>query len=269
MKSVVKKKIAIFDLTDCEGCELEFIALRRKLVDLLKEVDIVNWRLAEERRGRGPLDIAFVEGSPLTEEEIEELKVVRDKSKILIALGACACLGGVQGSLNAENRKYFTKKIYGNGYKEKLEEAMPIDAYVNVDFYIQGCPVNPDEIERFLASLLFDKIPENRKHPVCFECKARGNLCFLVNKKPCLGPITMCGCNAICTSNNKPCVGCYGIIKGANVKSMIGILNEILGKDEARNFMSLFLNKKNLLKGNFCAQSALKADSGYKTENLQ
>ncbi len=239
-----KKKIAIFDLTDCEGCELEFIALRRKLVDLLKEVEIVNWRLTGGREEQGPFDIAFVEGTPMTDEEREELNVIREESRILIALGACACLAGVQGIIDQKNRKSVTEKIYGNGYVSKAIDAKPIDAYVNVDFYIHGCPVNPDEIERFLASLLFNKIPENRKYPVCLECKAKGNLCFLVDKKPCLGPITTGGCGAICTLNNKPCVGCYGILKGANVQSMINILNKISGEEEARNFLSLFLKDR-------------------------
>lgn len=240
----MKKKIAIFDLTDCEGCELEFIALRRKLVDLLEGVEIVNWRFAEEREDTGPFDIAIVEGSPMTEDEREELRIIRDNSGILIALGACACLGGVQGNIEKKDRKYFTEKVYGKDYVPMATEVKPIDAYVNVDFYIRGCPVHPDEIERFLSSLLIDKIPENRKYPVCFECKLRGNSCFLIKNKSCVGPITIGGCGAICISNNTICVGCYGIIKGANVQSMINILNKISGREETKNILSLFLKDK-------------------------
>ena len=239
---MAKLKIAIFDMTDCEGCELELIALREKLLKILENIEIVNWRLAQERNDTGPFDISFVEGTPMTPDERELLNEIRNRSKILIGLGACACLGGIPGIVHQQDRDKFVKKVYPSNYRAKATDAKPIDAYVNVDLYLQGCPVNPKEIERFISSLSIGKLPEVNSFPVCLECKLKGNLCYLVNKKPCLGPITMGGCGAICISNNKPCVGCFGLLKQVNFKSIIRILNNLVGNEETKNMLAMFLS---------------------------
>ena len=67
-----KLKIAIFDMTDCEGCELEFINLREKLARLADSADFANWRLASDNHNPGPFDVTFIEGTPITEEDIAE-----------------------------------------------------------------------------------------------------------------------------------------------------------------------------------------------------
>jgi len=245
MKKTIKPTIAVFDLTDCEGCELEFINLKEKLVDLLGEADIVNWRLAKEGNKPGPYDIAFIEGIPVSAEERELLKEIRDKSRIIVALGACACLGGVPAIVDDTRRERIYKKIYPPWYKPRGTEAKPIDAYVKVDFYLNGCPVDRDEIERFVTCLLFNRNPEERDHPVCLECKVADNRCFLANDEPCLGPITKGGCKAFCTSRGKLCVGCYGLVKNANFKRMVERLNEIQKEEETRLLLQMFLSETN------------------------
>lgn len=74
---------------------------------------------------------------------------------------------------------------------------------VKVDFEIRGCPVSTDVVKDFINSILIGKSPHNYNYPVCLECKRRGNICLLVLNKPCLGPITTAGCNALCPSVNR------------------------------------------------------------------
>lgn len=243
MKKLDKQRIAVFDLTDCEGCELEFLNLKEKLVDLLGVADIVNWRLAKEGNKPGPFDISFIEGFPPTEDERELLKQIRANSKILVALGACACLGGVNAIIDDSKRAEKYRRIYPPWYKPQGTEAKPIDAYVKVDYYLSGCPVDKREIERFLTCLLSGRIPEDRDNPVCLECKVNDNRCFLANDEPCLGPITKGGCNAFCTSRGKLCVGCYGPVKDANFERIVGRLNEIQGEEETRLLLEMFLSE--------------------------
>ncbi len=243
MKKLPKPRIAVFDLTDCEGCELEFLNLKDKLLPLLAGAEIVNWRLAKEGNSPGPFDIAFIEGVPVSQEERDLLKEIRAQSRILIALGACACLGGIPAIVEDERRGEIYRRIYSHGYKPKGTEARPLSAYVKVDYRISGCPVDKAEIERYVTCLLAGRSPEERDYPVCLECKAADNRCFLVDEEPCLGPITKGGCRAFCTSRGKLCVGCYGPVKDCNFDRMVERLEGIQGAKDARLLLEMFMSE--------------------------
>ncbi len=237
-----KLKIAIFDLTDCEGCELQIINLKEKLLAILDNAEIINWRLIKQENDPGPMDIALVEGSAMTKEEIELLKNLRGKTKYLIGLGACACIGGIPSIVGdkKEKEKLFSL-IYGKNYKPKAPESKPINTYVPVDFYIHGCPVHFPELERVITSFLFGRFPEKLGYPVCMECKFRENSCVLIKNKPCLGPVTQAGCKAICVTNGKYCYGCQGPAKDANMKVIKTRLKQFLSDEETENYLNLFL----------------------------
>jgi coenzyme F420-reducing hydrogenase gamma subunit len=166
-----KPKVAIYDFTDCEGCEVEIISLREKFLILEDRLDIVDWRLGQEKKESGPFDIAIIEGTPITQHEIDLLKKLRKESKVLIGLGACACLGGIPAIVDKKERKKWYKKIYGEKYKPRGIDALPLSAYVQVDFLIHGCPVNGQEVVRIVEELLAGKKPTYRGYSVCFECK--------------------------------------------------------------------------------------------------
>ena len=137
-----KPSMAIFDLTDCEGCELQIINLKEKFLEILEYVEITNWRLVEEMHESGSYDVAVIEGSAQTDDDIEILKNARNQATYVIALGACACIGGIPSLAGGEKeRREFFDLIYGPEYKPKAKESKPIDAYIDVDFYINGCPV--------------------------------------------------------------------------------------------------------------------------------
>src|SRR3990167_3570485 len=76
-----KPKVAIFDFTDCEGCEVALISLREKLLDLAGEVEIVNWRLTQKRADDGPYDAVLIERTPVTKPEIESEKPLRGQTR--------------------------------------------------------------------------------------------------------------------------------------------------------------------------------------------
>ena len=243
MKKNPKPRIGIFDLTDCEGCELEVINFREKLLDLLEGVEIVSWRLAQGKDA-GSFDVAFIEGTPITLEEQAFLKNIRDNSKILVALGACACLGGIPGIIRDEERPRIYREVYPSDYKPRGVESKPLSAYVKVDYFLDGCPVDSTrELERVLCDLISGKMPETPDHPVCLDCKVAGNTCLLANDIPCLGPIIQGGCGAFCVSHGKHCYGCYGLVKDANFERMVERLNEIQSEKKTQNLLSMFLSE--------------------------
>ena len=205
-----KKKLAIFDLTDCEGCELQIINLKEKLLVLEKDLEIAAWRLIENDHSHGPFDISIIEGNPVKHDEELSLKKIRDVSKIVIALGSCACTGGIPSMINEKERDKIATKIYGKNYKPKAISAKPINEIIKVDYYIPGCPADKNQIEKFLINILNGKNPTPRPYPVCLECKLRENKCLLHAGEPCLGPVTQGGCNAKCPSGGLYCYGCWG-----------------------------------------------------------
>jgi len=248
-----KPKVAIFEFTDCEGCEVEIISLREKVLALEKRLDIVNWRLAQGKNQPGPYNIAIIEGTPITQHEIDTLKNLRKQSGVLIALGACACLGGIPAIMDKKERAKWYKKIYGEKYKPRGIDAMPLSAYVKVDYLIHGCPVNGSEVVGVIEELLAGKTPKYREYSVCFDCKTANNECRMINEKTCLGPITQGGCEAVCVSGGASCYGCFGLRKGCNIKGLIKSLKnvaEVDSKNIQRHF-SMFLKKTKEYKEEF------------------
>ena len=237
-----KPRIVIYDFTDCEGCEVKLISLREKLLLLEKKVEIVNWRLVQEKFESGPYDITIIEGTPITEYEVKLLKDLRENSKILVALGACAGLGGIPAIMPEKDRKYWYEKIYTSQYHPLGIDALPLSVYVKVDFIIHGCPVDENEVLRVIEELLSGKKPSYRGYSVCFECKLAGNPCRLLENKPCLGPIIQGGCGAICVSGGSPCYGCFGLREEANIPG----LEKILGKEELEKYLTMFYKRTKL-----------------------
>lgn len=236
---MTKPRVAIYDFTDCEGCEVKLISLREKLLLLEKKVEIMNWRLGQEKFEPGPYDIVIIEGTPITQQEVNLLKELRENSKILIALGACAALGGIPAIMPEKDRKYWYEKIYTSQYHPRGIDAVPLSNYVSIDFTIHGCPIDEKEVLRVIEELLSGKKPQYRDYSVCFECQVAGNSCRLLENKPCLGPITQGGCGAICIIGGSPCYGCFGIREEANIPA----LEKILSKEEVEKYLTMFHKK--------------------------
>lgn len=148
-----KLKIGILDLTDCEGCELEFLNLRESLLEIADDFEIINWRLVSSEKVLKPFDAVFVEGSVMKPEEEEVLKTVRKATNLLIALGACATNGNINAMIKKENRQTAEEYVYGKAYKPLAIDAKPLKDFVKVDINLEGCPVTPEEIEKVLAEL--------------------------------------------------------------------------------------------------------------------
>jgi sulfhydrogenase subunit delta len=236
-----KLKIAIFDLTDCEGCELQFIALREKLLARGNDFEILNWRLANSTNSPGPFDVTFIEGSPITETDIEILKQARKVSKYIITLGSCAEFGGVQSALSMSKREKNVEEVYGRGYKTSSKPPRPVSYYVDVDIHLPGCPVSIDELERLLTNLFANKKFSNKKYPVCLECKAEGNPCLLLDEGFCLGPVTRGGCGALCPKYGLRCYGCFGPIEDANLPALKAIaIKHVTEREIEKNFRLFF-----------------------------
>lgn len=225
-----KPKVGFFSFTGCEGCQLVVISMADKLLDLFGSVEVVNFREASSYKGED-YDVAVVEGSISTVHEIEELVEIRKKAAILIAIGACAHIGGVNCMKNFANQYKIKKDVY-NDKASNFDSilAQPIDAVVKVDYYARGCPPNRDgeEFVEIITAILQGKKPYIPNYPVCVQCKMKGNVCVFHREKPitCLGPVTRAGCMAACPSYGNACVGCRGLVDDPNLDAHHETLHE-------------------------------------------
>jgi coenzyme F420-reducing hydrogenase gamma subunit len=223
---VGRPNVAFFELTSCEGCQLQVLNNEATLLDFLSLVNVVNFREAMTEKADA-FDIAFVEGSVTRADEIERLNLIRKNAKALVAFGSCACFGGVNQLRNRFHDPSWVKnQVYGNGEIDTNATARPIEAFVSVDLRIYGCPVRKEEVERIVTNIVIGKAVVHPKYPVCMECKANENICLFDLGEPCLGPVTRGGCDSWCPNNRAGCWGCRGPCDDANVEQMKEIMKK-------------------------------------------
>lgn len=221
---LIKPKIAFFDFTCCEGCQLQIANKEETLMDFLSLVEIVNFR--EISSGEGvDYEIAFIDGAVSRQDEIVRLKEIRKNAKFLVALGTCACYGGINALNNRFSIEDAVREVYGNNPVETLP-VKGIKEVVKVDFEIPGCPISKAEFEEIILHLVLGADFSFKKYPVCVECKQNFHHCLLDEGKICLGPITRAGCDAICIRGKLPCYGCRGPAIEHNWPSLKQILIE-------------------------------------------
>ena len=221
-----KPKIAFFDFTCCEGCQLTVIDSLQDHPELLEVVEIVQFREAMSEKGED-YQIAFVEGSCTRESDEERLRKIRSQASLVVALGTCAHLGGVNALKSLHPLDDVRHYVYGDKADwYDTYDARPIDKVIDVDFAIPGCPIDRDEFINCVKALLLGKKPPIPDYPLCVECKLKENNCLFTQGQVCLGPITRAGCKAICPSFGQPCEACRGYISNPNDKSMRELLAE-------------------------------------------
>jgi sulfhydrogenase subunit delta len=222
----MKPKVAFFDFTSCEGCQLTVVDSLQTHLDLLNAVEIVNFREAMSERGED-YAVAFVEGSITRASDEARLKKIREQASVLVALGACAHIGGINAIKNLAPLDDVRRYVYGDKADwYETYAARPISAVVPVDAFIPGCPIDREEFVRVVKALLLGKKPPIPDYPMCVECKLKENICMFDKGGFCLGPITRAGCGAICPSYGDGCEGCRGLIPNPNQDAMKDVLKE-------------------------------------------
>lgn len=216
---MAKPKVAFFDFACCEGCQLQIANLGGLLVDLLDRIQLVEFREVMSEKWEGDLDVAIIEGSITTPHAEERIKQIRDRSKILIAYGSCATIGGVNGMKNNFDPDEIRNYVYG-GQVPGVEAARvkAVHQVVKVDYFVNGCPILPAELIKVLKAVLLGIPYDVPDHAVCVECKLNENVCMYERGFACLGPITRAGCDSWCINHDNICYGCRGMVSNPNTK---------------------------------------------------
>ncbi|MBN1625546.1 MAG: methyl viologen-reducing hydrogenase [Deltaproteobacteria bacterium] len=232
-------------LNACSGCEISILNIGDALVDILPKLEFLHMTALIDHKFFGQVgdgtvmeipeaDIGIVTGGVRNEEHKHELEEIRKKTKFLIALGSCACYGGVPAQANMWKNEDVFEKVFRNCAStepapDPVDPSVPkwtptcaaLDEIVKVDISIPGCPPHPDWIADALTALLEGKtswtLPERSvcdTCPVIREKKSGGgpvkrwiqNIDFnpeegidkmrCINEQGflCMGPVTLAGC---------------------------------------------------------------------------
>lgn len=236
-------------LTSCDGCQLEFLNLGERLIELLEnDIEIADFRLVKGfGKKRTRFDITFIEGAPVTKDERKLLKEVRKRTKVLVAIGACACIGGVTELKNYCDKYNAVSYVYKKEKNYENADVKPVKALVKVDFELPGCPLNREELYFFIKANISGEKFEIKQQPVCVECQKKGNKCLLKEGIPCLGSATLGGCGALCTTLRHGCIGCRGPHKFASYENIKKMLAGILSPEEIDEALQLSGNLDDIL----------------------
>ncbi|MGB9636087.1 MAG: oxidoreductase [Thermoplasmata archaeon] len=283
-----KLKIAIPLGSTCAGCDVAILDTNEKILELAENADIVFWPTAMdfkledfEKFPEKSVDITIFHGPIRTSEHLHVAKLARKKSKIVVAFGACACFGGVFGLVNLSNRKEVFDEVYKNTIttqnpdsttpQQKIEidgmeltlpewydDSKPINAVIDVDYYLPGCPPSPTLISELIdiainyrkkgalpkkgtvigsQKSLCDECPRKRENKAIneiyrvHEITPEPEKCLLEQGIICLGPATRGGCGVQCITANMPCRGCMGPLPNVTDQGakMLSALASIVG----------------------------------------
>jgi len=217
-----KLKLAVWKFASCDGCQLSILDCEDELLSIANAVDIAYFPEASRVMAKGPYDISLAEGSVTTPHDDARIQQIRNASKLLVTIGACATAGGIQALRNFKDVKEYASIVYASPqYIDSLSKSTPISDHVQVDYQLWGCPINKRQLVEVLSAFLNGRKPNIPAHSVCMTCKMRGIVCVMVaHGTPCLGPVTHDGCGALCPSYNRGCYGCFGPKETPNTRSL-------------------------------------------------
>lgn len=221
-----KLKVGIYGITGCMGCQLN-ILYQRELLDIINAVDLISFPVGCEVNDIDhDFDIIFLEGVVVNEEDLEELKKLRVRTKKLVAIGACATDGCVPAIKNFVNNKNVELSVYQESELKEMHslDPMPLDEFVKVDGYIRGCPMDKAEFLQFVKQTLLGKDFKVYEKPICAECNLREVGCLLEKGIECLGPVTFGNCSVMCPQEQYGCIGCRGPYEDANFEAYFELL---------------------------------------------
>lgn len=218
--------LAVWKFASCDGCQLTLLDCEDELLALASQVTIAHFLEASSDVRPGPYDLSLVEGSITTAADAERIQRVREQSRFLVTIGACATSGGIQALRNFGDVAEFRSAVYASPqYIDTLATSTAIAAHVPVDFELRGCPIDKGQLIEVITGFLAGRKPDVPDTSVCTECKRRGVTCVMVaHGTPCLGPVTHAGCGALCPAVSRGCYGCFGPMTGANLPALTGQL---------------------------------------------
>jgi NAD-reducing hydrogenase small subunit len=166
-----KTRLATVWLDGCAGCHMSLLDIDEAILNVAKRTDVVYGPLVDAQEFPKSVDVTVIEGAVSSQDDLEKVKLIRQRSKLVIALGDCAVTANVPGMRNQIAPRKLLERIYIEGAQENkgvptdgvpalLRHAIPVHEVVKVDLYVPGCPPPAKAIAFVLSELLEGRVPD-------------------------------------------------------------------------------------------------------------
>lgn len=167
-------KFATVWLGGCSGCHMSFLDLDEWLVDLAGWVEVVCSPVVDCKEYPENVDVCLVEGAVANEDNLEQIRLIRQRTRVVVAFGDCAVTGNVTAMRNPlGNADAVLKRAYldvsnlwpkvpqAPGILPRLlDRVRPVHEVVPVDYYLPGCPPPASRIKAVLVEIVAGKAPQ-------------------------------------------------------------------------------------------------------------
>jgi NAD-reducing hydrogenase small subunit len=168
-----KLRVATTSLAGCFGCHMSLLDIDERILELAQKVEFDRSPINDIKHC-GPCDLGLVEGGLCNAENVHVLREFRRNCRILVAMGACACNGGLPAQRNhldlgrCLQEVYLTETTLAGGSRIPddpelplpLDQVHPLHEVVKVDYFLPGCPPPAEAIWSFLNDLMAGRTPQ-------------------------------------------------------------------------------------------------------------
>ncbi len=166
-----KPRVATLWLDGCSGCHMSLLDMDERLLEVATKIELVYSPVVDAKEFPENVDLTLVEGAIASCDDLEKIKRVRSRTKMLVALGDCA----VTGNVPAMRNNFVLEEVLRRGYVEnatanqgppiyevpELEgKVIPLHESVKVDLFVPGCPPSADLIYFVLNEVLAGRVPD-------------------------------------------------------------------------------------------------------------
>ena len=166
-----KVKVATVWLDGCSGCHMSLLDMDAAIISLARKIDIVYGPLVDAQEFPEDVDVTLVEGAVSSQDDLNKIQKIRQRTHVLISMGDCAVTGNVPGMRNSVPVQKLLQRVYIDGAEEKklvpsdrvpplLKQARPLREFVKVDLCQPGCPPPSKTIVGVINDLLDGKKPD-------------------------------------------------------------------------------------------------------------
>jgi NAD-reducing hydrogenase small subunit len=166
-----KIRLATVWLDGCSGCHISLLDMDEQIINIAKRVDVVYGPLVDAQEYPKQVDVVLVEGAVSSQDDLEKIRTIRQRSKLVVALGDCAVTANVPGMRNQIPTRKLLERIYVEGADQSrcvptegvpalLRQAVPVQEVVKVDLHVPGCPPSAKAITFVLGELLEGRVPD-------------------------------------------------------------------------------------------------------------
>jgi len=160
----VKARLATLWLDGCSGCHMSLLDMDERLLELAERFELVYGPLVDAKEFPEDVDVTLVEGAVSTRADLERIRQVRARTRVLVAFGDCAVTGNVP-ALRNPLPEGATLGVYATPPGREVPALLrvrPVHHVVPVDHVLVGCPPDADHIHALLRALLAGEAPPPR-----------------------------------------------------------------------------------------------------------